>query len=119
MIYGDFWLYCLRLQTDGKFYVGHSYCWPERHKQHETKQGSALWVQKHGFRSVYKVFKVKASSRTAQSYENDMYMYYARIKGAHNVRGGDVVCACDIIPDYLLPKEFGGKREVDWGLPMF
>ena len=55
----------------------------------------------------------------ASRFENDVWMYLARIHGPENVRGGDVTIVqrgTDAIPDWILPQEFGGHRIVNWGV---
>ena len=110
-------LYVLKMKTPGKYYVGTT----TRHKLTRIGEHRASmyckWTQKHGFRRVLKAFSIPPNRQ--QKIEKDVWMHYARIYGPHNVRGGDVtICEkhTDIVPDYLLPTEFGGERIVDWGI---
>ena len=104
-------LYVLKLQHK-KWYVGTTVCTGEyRVQQHRNGHGS-IWTRKHPMIRCAHQFPV--ANNEAQRQENAVYMWLARRYGAHNVRGGDVVCGCDIVPDYLLPEEFGGTRIVDW-----
>ena len=58
--------------------------------------------------------KVMVDTAESTRWENAAWMYFARLYGPENVRGGDVTILGKITPR-LLPKEFGGERNVDWG----
>ena len=100
-----------------KYYIGSAYNVWDRINDHRTGR-SCKWTAKHGFKRVHRVVRIP-EHLDAQDLENDIWVMYASIFGAHNVRGGDVVITqkhTDIIPGWLLPTTFGGQRIVDWGL---
>lgn len=110
-------LYVIQCKTPRHFYVGTTY----RHKKKRFAEHFAgwgcKWTRKHGCKRVIVSFSVPLGK--ASRYENDVWMHYARIYGPENVRGGDVTIVdrgTDAIPDWCLPKEFGGDRLVDWGI---
>ena len=122
MIYGSFafhptTLYILKMKTPKKYYVGtttrHFLTRLGEHRNHMY----CKWTRKHGLGRV--VTKFSIDPKRCHAIENDVWMHLARQYGPHNVRGGDVtICEkhTDIVPDYLLPTEFGGTRIVDWGI---
>ncbi len=111
-------LYIIECRTPRHWYVGTTYR-EARHRFAEHRAGyGCKWTRKHGFKKVSKAFRVPLHG--ASALENDVWMHLARQYGPNNVRGGDVTIVhehTDEIPDWCLPREFGGSRVVDWGLP--
>ena len=109
-------LYAFECETPGRYYVGSTEQPLEARLDEHRQHIACKWTQKHGFgRLLGSCF---VSVEHCMQYENDLWMDYARTYGPHVVRGGDTVIVerhTDIIPDWLLPIEFGGKRKVDWG----
>ena len=117
MIYHPCTLYVVKCKTPGRYYVGTTYRNKfTRFAEHFAGYG-CKWTKRHGCARIIKSFTVPLA--TASSLENDVWMYLARLHGPENVRGGDVTIVqrgTDSIPDWLMPKEFGGNRIVDWGV---
>ena len=104
-------LYVLKCQHS-KWYVGTTECSGEyRIGQHRDGYGS-IWTRKHPMIRCTARYALPAHKCARE--ENAVWYLLARLYGAHNVRGGDVVCGADVVPDYLLPIEFGGTRITDW-----
>ena len=105
-------LYVLRLK-DGCWYVGTTVCTGDyRVQQHRDGYGS-LWTRNHPMIRVEFMYPLAEGSVTSRQ-ENMVWMWLARRYGPHRVRGGDVTINADVVPDYLLPEEFGGTRIVHW-----
>ena len=105
-------LYVLKL-IDGMWYVGTTVCTGHyRVQQHRDGHGS-LWTRKHPMIRVAHMYHLDPGS-SASRQENMVWMWLARRYGPHRVRGGDVTINKNVVPDYLLPEEFGGTRIVDW-----
>ena len=106
-------LYVVKCKSPGRYYVGTTYRNKfTRFAEHFAGYG-CKWTKRHGCDRIIKSFTVPLE--TASSLENDVWMYL----GPENVRGGDVTIVqrgTDSIPDWLMPKEFGGNRIVDWGV---
>ena len=109
-------LYALVCKTPGHYYTGTT-SRPLYVRLAEHRQGVACkWTQKHGFKRV--LFSCTIPLNRCREFEADAWMYLARLHGPHNVRGGEVTVVdrhTDIIPNWILPKEFGGERICDWG----
>ena len=109
-------LYAFECETPRHYYVGTTEQLLEARLEEHRQHIGCKWTQKHGFRRLIESCFV--SNLLCHRSENDLWMDYARQYGPHNVRGGETTIAerhTDIIPDWLLPEEFGGERKVDWG----
>ena len=118
MLY-DLWappctLYVIQCKTPRHFYVGTTY----RHKKKRFAEHFAgwgcKWTRKHGCKRVIVSFSVPLDK--ASRYENDVWT--TRGSTARRTSGAATIVdrGTDAIPDWCLPKEFGGDRPVDWGI---
>jgi len=86
----------------GKYYVGTTVCTLSyRIQQHRDGYGS-IWTRRHPMKRVLHSFPV--SNADCSRIENEVWTWAAERWGVNNVRGGDVVCGDDIVPDWLLSR---------------
>lgn len=97
MIYPPCSLYVIQCETPRHYYVGTTNCrLKKRLDEHFIEKKGALWTTRHGCKRVVKRFTIPIEK--ANYYENLVWLHYARIYGAENVRGGDVTILGPIEP---------------------
>jgi predicted GIY-YIG superfamily endonuclease len=109
-------LYVMKCKTPKTYYVGTTYRQKKKRYAEHFAGWGCKWTMRHGCSHVVANWSVPYGENASQV-ENEVWMHYARVYGPERVRGGDVtfVGPDDSLPDWILPTEFGGNRNVDWG----